>query len=144
MSFFFSFPGVFFVPHTKKNIRCKIKTVLMDQSVIAGIGNIYSDEILWFVGVHPESRVGAIPKKILQEISRVSKKILAHSITIGGDSKSDYRNIHGQRGGFQNFHRAYRQTGNPCAKKNCRGTIKRLMVGARSAHFCDRHQKKYA
>ena len=123
--------------------RRPIKTALMDQSVIAGIGNIYSDEILWVSAVHPLSRAGEIPDKILGVMFANTKKILKKSMRHGGDSMSDYRNAFGEKGGFQNFHKAYRKTGQKCEKSGCGGIIKRLMVKGRSAHFCPAHQIKF-
>lgn len=122
----------------------KIKTVLMDQSIIAGIGNIYSDEILWRGGVHPESKVSKIKDKKLKLIWRAMKEILARGIDFGGDSMSDYRNIYGLPGKFQLHHQAYRRTGEKCNKNNCNGIIKRKIINGRSAHFCPIHQNIYA
>ncbi|MCX6716617.1 MAG: bifunctional DNA-formamidopyrimidine glycosylase/DNA-(apurinic or apyrimidinic site) lyase [Candidatus Taylorbacteria bacterium] len=119
----------------------KIKTVLMDQTVISGIGNIYSDEILWRAGVHPESLVRAIPPARLSPIFSATRTLLKKGIDFGGDSMSDYRNIDGEKGKFQEEHQAYRKAGKPCTKKGCHGTIIRKIVGGRSAHFCDTHQK---
>lgn len=118
----------------------KIKTVLIDQSVIAGIGNIYSDEILWRAGVHPERRVSQIEKKEIKLMFQATKEILAKGINFGGDSMSDYRNIYGLPGKFQMHHEAYRRTGEKCRKPHCQGLIKRKMVSGRSAHFCSKHQ----
>jgi len=122
----------------------KIKQVLVDQSLIAGIGNIYSDEILWSSGVHPLSRTNHIPKKKLLKMFTAMKELLKQGIEFGGDSTSDYRNIEGEKGNFQNQHKAYHQTGRVCLKKKCDGVIKRLVVGARSAHFCPVHQELFA
>jgi formamidopyrimidine-DNA glycosylase len=118
-----------------------IKTVLMNQSVVAGIGNIYSDEILWDAGIHPERRVGSLSQKDVKKIFTSMIDILHKGIELGGDSMSDYRNIHGLRGDFQNSHNAYRKTGKPCQKKGCSGTIHRKIIGGRSGHFCNVHQK---
>jgi formamidopyrimidine-DNA glycosylase len=118
----------------------KIKTVLIDQSIIAGIGNIYSDEILWRTGVHPERKVLKITEPELKLMFRTIKKTLAKGIDFGGDSMSDYRNINGLPGKFQLHHEAYRRTGEKCRKKGCRGIIKRKVVNGRSAHFCSIHQ----
>ena len=115
----------------------------MDQTLISGIGNIYSDEILWYSGVHPEARPAAIPTDILRLMYQSAKKILKKGIDFGGDSMSDYRNIYGERGRFQNEHNVYRRTGEHCHRRSCGGVIKRKVVGGRSAHFCDTHQKKY-
>mgnify|MGYP001570421121 CR=1 FL=1 len=127
----------------QKRPKGKIKTVLIDQSLIAGIGNIYSDEILWGAGVHPLSLAGKIPEKNLKAIFQAMKETLKKGVDFGGDSMSDYRNIKGEKGKFQDHHRAYRRTGKSCLKKGCKGVIKRLVVGNRSAHFCDKHQKLY-
>lgn len=124
----------------------KIKTVLMDQSIIAGIGNIYSDEILWRAGVHPERKVstllnqGPAGRKI-KLIFRAIKETLKKGIDFGGDSMSDYLNIYGLPGKFQLHHEAYRRTGKKCRKKGCRGIIQRKVINGRSAHFCSMHQK---
>lgn len=118
----------------------KIKQILMNQSIISGIGNIYSDEILFAAGVHPLSDVHNIPEEKLKLIYKNSKIILKKGVDFGGDSDSDYRNIYGERGKFQNKHNVYRKTGKPCPKKDG-GIIERLKVGGRSAHFCNKHQK---
>src|SRR5205085_370515 len=84
----------------------KVKTVLMDQSLISGIGNIYSDEILWRASVHPLSIVGRIPEKNLKMMFTAMKETLKKGIDFGGDSTSDYKNIEGENGKFQDHHRA--------------------------------------
>ncbi len=119
----------------------KIKPVLMDQTVIAGIGNIYADESLWRAGIHPESRIVHIPKKLLRKLYGTIRETLAKGIDFGGDSMSDYRNIHGERGKFQEQHRAYQKTGKKCSKPKCRGYITRIVVAGRSTHYCPVHQK---
>jgi formamidopyrimidine-DNA glycosylase len=123
----------------RKNGR--IKNVLMDQSLIAGIGNIYSDEALWLSCIHPEEPVQNIPEDSLKLLYTSSKEVLKKGINFGGDSMSDYRNINGEQGEFQMHHNAYRRTGKKCGKPKCGGTIVRKVVGGRSAHFCDTHQK---
>jgi formamidopyrimidine-DNA glycosylase len=118
----------------------KIKTVFMDQEIIAGIGNIYSDEALWASGIHPETKVKDIPEEKLKSLFKNVIKILEQSIGVGGDSMSDYRNPDGVKGGYQNSHKVYRRAGEKCSLKGCKGIIKRIKVGGRSAHFCDCHQ----
>lgn len=127
----------------KKKPKGKIKQVLMDQNLIAGIGNIYSDEILWRSGVNPLSLISRIPEKNLRVMFRAIKQILRKGIDLGGDSMSDYRNIKGEKGAFQNHHRAYQKHGAKCLKKGCPGLLKKIRVGGRSAHFCPVHQKLY-
>jgi formamidopyrimidine-DNA glycosylase len=119
----------------------KIKTVLLDQSVIAGIGNIYSDEILWCADISPERKVSKIKPAEFKKILTCMKKILAKGIKFGGDSMSDYKNIDGLPGEFQLQHQAYQRTGEKCRKKGCGGVIIRKVINNRSAHFCAKHQK---
>lgn len=118
-----------------------IKTVLMDQTVVAGIGNIYSDEILWMSEIHPERKVKTLTPSEIKKMFTAMTEVLKTGIELGGDSMSDYRNIYGERGGFQNSHKAYRRTGQHCLKKGCSGNILRKVIGGRSAHFCSTHQK---
>lgn len=120
-----------------------IKTVLMDQSIIAGIGNIYSDEMLWMSDIHPESKPINIPLKKLQKLYESMKEVLEKGINFGGDSMSDYRDINGERGNFQNHHNVYQKKNETCGKKNCNGVILRKVINGRSAHFCNTHQKLY-
>ncbi len=133
----------------------KIKTVLMDQTIVSGIGNIYSDEILWRTGVRPERKVSEINEEEFKKMWKATKETLTKGIKFGGDSMSDYRNIYGLPGKFQLHHEAYRRTGDFCRMKiynknsikkiknaqNCKGVIIRKVIGGRSTHFCPIHQK---
>jgi formamidopyrimidine-DNA glycosylase len=119
----------------------RIKSVLMDQEVIAGIGNIYSDEILWASSVHPERTPKSLRDSEIKDMWNNTKIILERSIGMGGDSMSDYRNIYGEKGGFQNAHKVYRRTKEKCQRTGCKGVIVRKIIGGRSSHFCNVHQK---
>ncbi len=119
----------------------KIKTVLMDQNIISGIGNIYSDEVLWMSGIRPDKKVSEISETELKKLFENVKKVLVLSIKVGGDSMSDYRNPLGRKGGYQDLHKVYRKTGTRCTFHGCFGTIKRKIIGGRSSHYCDCHQK---
>jgi len=121
----------------------KIKTVLMDQSIVAGIGNIYSDEMLWSAGIHPESKTPKIPNPLLLKLYDEMKKVLKKGIDFGGDSMSDYRNIDGERGNFQGQHNVYQRKGEKCRRKGCNGVIIRKVINGRSAHLCNIHQKLF-
>lgn len=121
----------------------KIKQVLMEPNVVSGIGNIYSDEILWDSNIHPLSIVSKIPAPQLRKMFHSMKLLLKRGIKFGGDSTSDYRTPLGTKGNFQHHHKAYRNTGKPCERKACKGTLRRLKLGGRSAHFCDKHQSEY-
>ena len=123
-----------------KKKRGKIKPILMDPTFIAGIGNIYSDEILWDAGYHPISRVENLKEKDIKNIFSSMVKILKKAIKYQGDSIDDYRLPSGEKGRYQEVQKAYHQTKKLCSKKDG-GTIARLKVGGRSAHFCPKHQK---
>jgi formamidopyrimidine-DNA glycosylase len=119
----------------------KIKQVVTDQKIIAGIGNIYADESLWRASIHPLEQVHNISLVKLKKLFKAIKQTLSKGIDFGGDSMSDYRNIHGEKGRFQEQHYAYQKTGTKCTKRGCGGTIVRIVIGTRSAHFCNKHQK---
>jgi formamidopyrimidine-DNA glycosylase len=137
----FEFP--LFKSQLMKRPKARIKEALMDQRLISGIGNIYADEILWRSCVHPLSEVQAIPDKNLKQMFESTKATLRKGIDFGGDSMSDYRNIYGEKGNFQDHHSAYRKHKTSCLRPNCKGVLEKTLVGSRSAHFCPVHQKLY-
>lgn len=118
-----------------------IKTALLDQRIVSGIGNIYSDEILHAAAIRPDRRVSSLSHTELQTIYKHIAPILRSGIDMGGDSMSDYRNIFGERGAFQGSHTTYRRTGLSCTRKTCTGIIERKVINTRSAHFCPVCQK---
>lgn len=138
-----NFTFALFKERIMKKPNGKIKQVLMDQSVIAGIGNIYSDEMLWMSEIHPLSKPAKIPEVCLKKLYMCLLKVLEKGIDFGGDSMSDYRNIHGVRGRFQNEHNVYQLAKESCRKKSCGGTILKIKVGGRSGSFCPVHQKLF-
>jgi formamidopyrimidine-DNA glycosylase len=113
-----------------------IKTVLMDVSVIAGIGNIYSDEILFESKIPPNRKVSSLTDKELRSIYQNTKKLLSKGITLGGDSMSDYRNPYGKKGEFQLHHKVYQRKDDKCVRRGCDGVIKRTVINGRSSHYC--------
>lgn len=137
-----SFTFDVFKKQLNKKAHWKIKATLLNQEIIAGIGNIYSDESLWRAGIHPETITGNISNRKLKDLYLSIRLTLSKGIDFGGDSMSDYRNIHGERGRFQEQHRAYRKTGTICSKKGCKGKITKIVVAGRSTHFCNAHQNK--
>lgn len=118
-----------------------IKTSLMDQRLISGIGNIYSDEILHEAKVLPTHSVKQLSADQLFSIYKYIKPVLSKGVKFGGDSTSDYRNIYGEPGKFQGKHAVYRRTGQSCVRKGCTGLIVRKVINGRSAHFCPVCQK---
>jgi formamidopyrimidine-DNA glycosylase len=123
-----------------KKKKGKIKSVLMDQNVVAGIGNIYSDEILWLAGVHPLKDTRKLSNPELKKICSAIKSVLTKAIKARGSSYIDYRDALGKKGRYQEMHLAYQMTGTKCKKRD-KGVIKKIKVAGRSAHFCPIHQK---
>lgn len=119
--------------------RAKIKPLLMDQKFIAGIGNIYSDEILFAAKVYPLRLVRTLAGKEIEKIFRNMKKILGEAIKYHGSSVEYYLDARGQKGGYLKYHKVYQKKGEKCSR--CGNIIKRLRIGGRSAHFCPRCQK---
>lgn len=113
----------------------KIKAVLMDQTVIAGIGNIYSDEILWYARINPTKRVEILKDAEIKKIFKAMKKVFNIAINAKGNSSQDYRRLSGELGSYQYRQVAYQRTGEKC-KRNDGGIIKRIKIGGRSAHYC--------
>ncbi|RJQ32020.1 bifunctional DNA-formamidopyrimidine glycosylase/DNA-(apurinic or apyrimidinic site) lyase [Candidatus Parcubacteria bacterium] len=120
--------------------RGKIKSILMDQTLIAGIGNIYSDEILWLAGVNPLKDISELSDGEMEKIYKAIRPVLERAIKARGTSASDYRDPMGRKGKYQEMQYAYRLTGKPC-QKNDGGTIARVKIGGRSAHYCPVHQR---
>jgi len=120
--------------------RGVVKKVLMDPFVIVGIGNIYSDEILWYAGIHPLRRIEKLTESELKLVYKYIGFVLKKSIAALGDSQQDYRTLEGKFGNYQNLEKAYQKTGEKCQKRDG-GIIERIKVNNRSAHFCPVHQK---
>lgn len=118
----------------------KIKIILMDQTLIAGIGNIYADEILWVAGVHPLKPANKLKESELKKIYNAINPVLKKAIKARGSSYIDYRDALGREGNYQKMHYAYQQTSKKCKKRDG-GIIKKIRIGGRSAHFCPVHQK---
>lgn len=118
-----------------------IKTVLMDQSIISGIGNIYSDEMLHRAHILPTRTPKSLTTEECKLLFRSMKDVLRKGIDFGGDSTSDYRNIAGERGTFHSNHLVYLRTKENCLTKGCGGVIEKKTIGGRSAHFCRGCQK---
>ena len=122
-----------------KDKRGKVKQVLMDQKVITGIGNIYSDEILWVARVHPFRDVSKLNEGELERIYQALKKILKKAIELRGESISDYRDPAGRKGKFDKMRKVYRRKGENCFR--CGTIIQRKKIAGRNAHFCPKCQK---
>lgn len=117
----------------------KIKQVLMDPKVIAGIGNIYADEILWDAKVHPLCDVSQLKNSQLKKIYQAIREILSKAIKLGGTSISDFRKLSGEKGFFGNERKVYRREKEKCYR--CKTLIERIKIGGRSSCFCPKCQK---
>ena len=103
------------------------KSVLLDQGVAAGLGNIYADESLFLAGVHPLARPRDLDEAELREVLRRAKQVLRLAISHGGTTFLDFRNFHGQPGNFRRKLRVYGRGGEPC--RDCGTTIERMVIG---------------
>lgn len=119
--------------------RIPIKTLLLDQSVLAGAGNIYADEALFLAGVRPTRRAARVTRREADAIIAALRRVLLRSIETGGSSISDYVQPDGSDGAYQDERRVYAREGQPCLV--CSAPIRRLVIGQRSAHYCPRCQR---
>lgn len=117
----------------------KIKPTLLDQSIFAGIGNIYGDEILWHAGIHPLRRIENLSEAEIKKIYLSSKKVLRLALKKGGTSFDDYRKPDGTRGLYHLIRKVYQREGEKCSIDGA--IIKRVKINGRSSHFCPYHQK---
>jgi formamidopyrimidine-DNA glycosylase len=124
---------------TRKNSN--IKAVLLDQKVVAGVGNIYADESLFAAGIHPSSIVSAIPKSKQGQLYTNLKMILELSIKKGGTTDKNYVDALGQRGNFMEIVKVFRREKQPCLVCGCE--IIKIRVAGRGTHVCTKCQKLY-
>lgn len=128
-----------YLKETFENKKIAIKKVLMDQASIAGIGNIYADEILFASKIHPLKKANEVTEDEIKAICQNTKIILQKAIDLRGTSVSDFRDTKGKKGEFESMLKVYRRTGQPCYND---GTpIVRIVVGGRGTHFCPKEQK---
>lgn len=116
-----------------------IKQALMDPAILAGVGNIYADDILWASRVHPARPANSLGSAELGKVLVNMRKILKKAVRLRGTSVGDYRDTAGEPGGYGRKVLVYRKTGEPCGR--CRTPIERIVLRQRSAHFCPRCQK---
>jgi len=122
-----------------KKRRIAIKTVLLDQSVLAGVGNIYADEGLFLTGIKPTKKADKVTAAQCDALVAALQKVMLRSIETGGSSISDYVQPDGSDGAYQNERRVYARKGEPC--QTCDSTIRRIVLGARSTHYCPSCQR---
>jgi formamidopyrimidine-DNA glycosylase len=117
-----------------------IKNSLLDQTVVAGIGNIYADESLFLSGIHPQSKSNQLTESQLVKLALAIQKVLSDGIAHGGTTFSDFADIAGEKGNYINSAWVFRRTGKAC--KVCGVIIERIKLGGRSTHFCPNCQPR--
>ena len=135
---------LFNLKYITKYFLCKkknIKDILMDQKFVAGLGNIYCNEILFSCKINPQRTANNIKKKDLINMMMFTKKILKKSIIAGGSSIKNFANVEGKIGNFQQKFNVYNRDKRNCKRKNCSGIIQKIFTSNRSSYFCSKCQK---
>jgi formamidopyrimidine-DNA glycosylase len=123
-----------------RNRKTRIKSLLLNQTFLRGMGNIYADEALFRAGIHPLALAGRIKRDRARKLYDAMTAVLTEAIQAGGSSISDYVDAEGRKGFFQISHRVYQRTGEPCV--TCKTPIRRVIVTQRSSHYCPKCQKR--
>ncbi len=134
----------FNVSYFKKQLKGKkifLKNLLMDQKFVAGLGNIYVNEAMFFSKTNPKIRLNNLPHKKIQSLVNEIKKVIKKAINEGGSSIKNFNNTEGEKGNFQQFFNVYGRQGKYCTQSNCKGTVKRIKLSNRSTFFCNICQK---
>jgi len=119
--------------------KTPIKSALLNQKLLRGVGNIYADESLFRAGIRPRRRAATIKREQFVKLHSAVKEVLREAIALGGSSISDYVDADGEEGFFQLQHRVYGREGEPCLV--CKTPIKRVVIAGRSSHYCPKCQK---
>ena len=119
--------------------KTPIKSALLNQKLLSGVGNIYADESLFRAGVRPRRRAASLTREDLKRLYVNLKEVLKEAIALGGSSVADYVDADGEEGFFQLQHRVYGREGEPCL--TCKTLIKRVVIAGRSSHYCPKCQK---
>ncbi len=119
--------------------KMAIKSLLLNQKILGGIGNIYSDEILWEAGIHPATLVGDFTDGQLGKLFRAVRSVLKLAIKRGGTSMRDYRKPDGSEGGYYKIRKVYNRAGEKCPRDGA--FIQRMVMAQRSTHYCPHHQR---
>ena len=124
-----------------KGRKGPVKTLLLDQRIVSGLGNIYVCEALHRARIHPERAGGRIGAKRIDVLTQQIRDVLQQAIEAGGSSLKDYRQADGELGYFQHNFRVYDRESAPCPTADCGGSIRRIVQGGRSTYFCPRCQR---
>ena len=118
------------------NRNTPIKSALLDQHIVAGLGNIYVCEVLHRTGISPETNCGKLTKSRIASLIPAIRNVLTEAIEAGGSSLRDHRQTNGDLGYFQHNFQAYGREGEPCSTADCNGTIERIVQSGRSTFYC--------
>lgn len=137
-----SFTWQQFEARLQRRKNSSIKPVLLDQTIIAGIGNIYADESLWMSKIHPATKVVRLSKNKLKELHSNIKAVLTLSIEKGGSTDRNYLNAEGKKGSYLEFANVFRKDGQPCIR--CGTIMIKFKLFGRGTHICPKEQKVIA
>jgi formamidopyrimidine-DNA glycosylase len=121
-----------------RRTRRLLKAVLLDQTVLAGLGNIYTDEVLYRAGLSPLQPAACLTMVEAKRLANTIRHVLAEAVRLRGTTLSDYRDAERQSGAFQNFLRVYGRSGEPC--NGCGGPVEKIRAAGRGTYFCPRCQ----
>jgi formamidopyrimidine-DNA glycosylase len=133
------FTATDFAARFQRRKNTTIKAALLDQTVVAGVGNIYADESLWGAKIHPATRVGDVSLAQLKKLYKELRFVLNLSIEKGGSTDKNYVNAEGKRGSYLGFARVFRKQGKPCPR--CGNTIIKIRTAGRGTHLCPHCQR---
>jgi formamidopyrimidine-DNA glycosylase len=119
-----------------------IKTILLDQGILAGVGNIYACEALWLARIAPTVRGHKLSRAHSDELVRAVRSVLRHALTRGGTSLRDFVDAEGAEGANADYLRVYGREGEVCARRGCGGRIRRVVIQGRSTFYCPRCQRR--
>ena len=124
-----------------KGKRTPVKAALLDQEIVAGLGNIYVCEALWRAGISPRRMAATIPGRRAQRLVASVRSVLQDAIRAGGSSLRDFVQASGELGYFQHSWQVYDRAGQPCGFDGCAGGIRRIVQSGRSTFYCAKHQR---
>ena len=123
-----------------KKSKKPIKSHLLDQTLVAGLGNIYVDEVLWRAKVHPSRLSSSLTAQEARKVHDETIKVLGEAVEKGGSTIRTYTNAFGEDGTMQEFHQVYDKTGQACSR--CGAIIEKIQLGGRGTHFCPKCQRR--
>lgn len=132
-------PSPEYLKRMSRHPKSLVKAALLNQEIVAGIGNIYADEALWGAMIHPKTRVENLSKKQLENILNAAIEVMSFSINKGGSTDRNYLNAKGEKGSYLTFANVFRKEGKPCPR--CGHVIEKIRVAGRGTHLCSNCQQ---